>query len=80
MFLHCTSAPHTGTITSPNFGASLERVDALGLLNRLFDLPSRLFKKHRWIVELRCEAGLIEERTEGVCDGAGERLQVVPSF
>jgi len=55
-------------------------VDVLGLLDRLFDLPSRLFEKHRRIVQLRREAGLIEECTEGVCDGAGERLQVVPSF
>ena len=55
-------------------------MDALGLLDRLFDLPSRLFEKHRRIVQLRREAGLIEECTEGVCDGAGERLQVVPSF
>lgn len=60
--------------------ASLERVDGLGLLDGLFDLPSRLFKKHRRIVKLCREAGLIEERTECVCDGAGERLQVVPSF
>ena len=55
-------------------------MDVLGLLDRLFDLPSRLFEKHRRIVQLRREAGLIEECTEGVCDGAGERLQVVPSF
>ena len=55
-------------------------MDALGLLDRLFDLPSRLFEKHRRIVKLRSEAGLIEECPEGVCDGAGERLQVVPSF
>ena len=79
MFLHfCTTT--SWNHHSSNFGARLERLDALGLLDRLFDLPSRLFEKHRRIVKLRREAGLIEECTEGVCDGAGERLQVVPSF
>ena len=79
MFLHfCTTT--SWNHHSSNFGARLERVDGLGLLKRLFDLPSRLFEKHRRIVQLRREAGLVEECTEGVCDGAGERLQVVPSF
>lgn len=57
-----------------------KRMDALGLRNRLFDLPSRLFVKHRRVVQLRREAGFVEERTERVCDGAGQRLQVVPSL
>lgn len=55
-------------------------MDALGLLNRLSHLPSRLFVKHRRVVEPRREAGLAEERAEGVCHGAGETLQVVPSL
>ena len=55
-------------------------MDALGLLNCVFDLPSRLFKKYRWIIELCCEAGLIKECKERVSNRAGERLQVVPAF
>lgn len=50
------------------------------LLDRLLHPPRWLLVEHRRVVELRGEAGLVEERAEGVCDGAGERLQVVAAF
>jgi hypothetical protein len=44
----------------------LERVEVLGLVDGLPDLPRGLLVEHRRVVEPRGEAGLAEERTEGV--------------
>lgn len=59
---------------------NLERVKMPDLLDRLLDPPRRLLIQHCRVVKLSSEAGLVEERAEGVSHRAGERLQVVTTF